>query len=321
MNCRLSVIVPVYNVEKYVGQCLSSIFNNQINDNLYEVIIVNDGTKDNSIQVIKSYLEKYNNCHLIEQKNQGLSVARNNGLAQAVGDFVWFVDSDDWLEENSIGEVFGLLDSFDGDIITMPLHWRYADQERDRLDINIEKSKLIRGVDYIFSYPRGAIQRNIIRRSFLLDKKLKFYPGIIHEDGLFGFELFYLAHSVLVVNKAYYNYRQNQNSIMHSLTMKSAESEMIIHKQLMKFLRENETEYSDQLRIKLTGILIDALSFTWHLRNTDEYKLFLQETRSYRIHECMTCFDNASIRNKIVLLLKAYCPLMFIRLCKVYKYL
>lgn len=321
MNCRLSVIVPVYNVEKYVDKCLSSIYNNQIDDNLYEVIIVNDGTKDSSIQVIKPYLEKFSNCHLIEQKNQGLSVARNNGLAKAEGDFVWFVDSDDWLEENAIGEILEILETFDGDIITMPLHWRYADQKRDRLDINIEKSKLIKGVDYIFSYPRGAIQRNVIRRSFLLDKKLKFYPGIIHEDGLFGFELFYLAHSVLIINKAYYNYRQNQNSIMHTLTMRSAESIMIIHKQLIKFLRENESEYSDRLRIKLTGLLIDALAFTWHLRNTDEYKLFLKETRSYRIHECKASFGKASIRNKIELLLKAYCPLMFIRLCKLYKFL
>lgn len=320
MNCRLSVIVPVYNVERYVAQCLSSILDNHINHSLYEVIIVNDGTKDNSVQVIKPFLEKYSNCHLIEQMNQGLSMARNNGLAKAVGDYVWFVDSDDWLEENAIEEVLGLLGTFDGDIITMPLHWRYLDRKEDRFDIKVEKNRLIKGVDYIFSYPTGAIQRNVISRSFLVDKNLKFYPGIIHEDGLFGVKLYYQANKVLIVNKAYYNYRQNQSSIMHSLTMRSAESEMIIHKQLMEFLHENESEYSGRLRIKLTGILIDALSFTWHLRNTDEYKLFLEKTRSYRVRECMICFSKASIRNKIVLFLKAYCPLMFIRLCKIYKF-
>lgn len=321
MGCRLSIIVPVYNVEKYVGQCLSSIFSKRNESYPFEVIIVNDGTKDNSLQIIKPYIEKFNNCFLIDQKNQGLSVARNNGFAKANGDYVWFVDSDDWLEDNAIENVLKILDSFDCDIVAMPLHWRYPDKGKDRLDINIDNDKIVRGIDYINNYPRGAIQRNIISRSFILNNNLSFYPGILHEDGLYGTKLYYLANRVLISQKSYYNYRQTPNSIMHSLSMRSAESEMIVHKELMKFLSENETGYSEQLRIKLTGILIDALSFTWHLRNSDEYKKFLEDTRSYRIDQCMLCFQKASIRDKIVLLLKAYCPLFFIRLCRLYIYM
>ena len=110
MYCfKLSIIIPVYKVEKYIARCLDSIFNQKVDDSLIEVIVVNDGTPDNSMQIVNSYVAMHRNLTIINQENQGLSVARNVGLAKATGDYVWFVDSDDWLVEDAFSILFGYM--------------------------------------------------------------------------------------------------------------------------------------------------------------------------------------------------------------------
>lgn len=103
---KLSIVIPVYNVEDHVGQTLESVFATDATD--FEVIVVNDGTKDGSMDVVRRYADRPN-LTIIEQENQGLSAARNRGLDAARGDNVWFVDSDDFLVENGVGKVLGLL--------------------------------------------------------------------------------------------------------------------------------------------------------------------------------------------------------------------
>ena len=102
-NCQLSIIVPVYNVERYIRPCMESIFRQGLNDDDYEVIIVNDGTQDRSMEVIQDIISQHNNVTVINQENQSLSVARNNGIAVAKGEYILMPDSDDLLIENSLG--------------------------------------------------------------------------------------------------------------------------------------------------------------------------------------------------------------------------
>ena len=108
---KLSIVVPVYNVEQYVRKCILSIIN-QENDLFreIEVIIVNDGTKYKSVEQIRDLVDKYNNITLVNQQNQGLSVARNNGMNKASGDYVWFVDSDDWISSDALKVLLPYLD-------------------------------------------------------------------------------------------------------------------------------------------------------------------------------------------------------------------
>ena len=98
----LSIIVPVYNVEKYIRPCIESVFNQGLDDNCFEVIIVNDGTTDNSMEMITDIIRQHNNVTIINQENQGLSVARNNGIAIAKGQYILMPDSDDLLIDNSL---------------------------------------------------------------------------------------------------------------------------------------------------------------------------------------------------------------------------
>ena len=93
---HLSIIIPVYNVEAYVGRTLKSVFDTVVSPTDFEVIVINDGTRDGSMRIVRQYADRPN-ITILEQENQGLSAARMNGLAVAKGDYVWFVDSDDWL--------------------------------------------------------------------------------------------------------------------------------------------------------------------------------------------------------------------------------
>ena len=100
---KFSIIIPVYNVEDYIKKCLDSVFNQTYTN--YEVIVVNDGTKDNSMKIVKNY-----DVRIINQENQGLSMARNNGVKKAKGEYILFLDSDDYLEENTLQEIENVLD-------------------------------------------------------------------------------------------------------------------------------------------------------------------------------------------------------------------
>ena len=96
----LSIIIPVYNVEKYVEKCIRSCENQDIPKENYEVIVVNDGSPDGSLAIVERLANEFSNIKVINQENKGLSMARNTGLEAAKGEYVWFVDSDDWIEEN-----------------------------------------------------------------------------------------------------------------------------------------------------------------------------------------------------------------------------
>ena len=95
-NIKVSIIVPVYNVEKYLAQCLDSLINQTLKE--IEIICVNDGSKDNSAKILTAYAQKYVRIKIINQTNQGLSAARNNGISVATGEYIGFVDSDDWVD-------------------------------------------------------------------------------------------------------------------------------------------------------------------------------------------------------------------------------
>lgn len=104
---KLSIIIPIYNVEKYLRVCLDSCLKQDVPKSSYEIITVNDGSPDSCDKIIEEYYTKFPNIRVITQKNSGLSVARNNGLNIARGEYVWFVDSDDYITTNCLGHKIG----------------------------------------------------------------------------------------------------------------------------------------------------------------------------------------------------------------------
>ena len=106
---RLSIIVPVYNVALYLSKCLSSLVHQNIDINDFEILVLNDGSTDNSQSIINHFALKYSNIRVFHHPNMGLSGTRNRGLKEAKGDYVWFVDSDDWLEDNCLKDILDTL--------------------------------------------------------------------------------------------------------------------------------------------------------------------------------------------------------------------
>ena len=206
---KFSIIIPVYNVEKYIEKCLDSIFNQTLKD--FEVIVVNDGTKDKSIELIKNY-----DIKIINQKNQGLSAARNRGVKEATGEYLLFLDSDDYLEKDTLKE---LNKSFKNnpDIVRFQIREVYEDGKI----INYEEIPFDNksGVEAFMLITKYHFVENAwcyaIKRKYYLEEKFSFRVGTYHEDfGLMPLVIL-KANKVNSISYIGYNYIQRQGSIMN----------------------------------------------------------------------------------------------------------
>ena len=217
----LSIIIPVYNVEKYIRKTLESIFESTFPKSELEVIVVNDGTKDNSMSTVNEFAAKFDNLKIINQENQGLSVARNTGLKAARGQYVWFVDSDDWVEYDSLPFLLKHLEHSDKDVLMFKI--REYDEEGkillERFFHDNKNEEQVSGTDVVLYMKKYGIditpmQQYIICRDFLLANNLFFVPGIYHEDMEFAPRMLITAKRVSVIPKVIYCYlRRSSGSI------------------------------------------------------------------------------------------------------------
>ena len=218
-----SIIIPVYNVEKYLATSLDSVLAQNFGD--FEVICVNDGATDNSAAILEHYEENDKRIKVITQSNAGLSAARNTGLRVASGEYILFLDSDDWIEPNTLQI---LSENLNGEDLLCFNGRRYIEgrnqyEESDNLQCEEE----ITGWDY---YCRHALEhRNFAfvcvvlrcyRRQYLVDNNLWFKEGIYHEDNLFTPYACYYAQKVKVISDVLYDYRVRESSIMTTRSLK-----------------------------------------------------------------------------------------------------
>lgn len=282
----LSIIIPVYNVEKYIKQCLDSIFNQHVDNNLFEVIIVNDGTPDDSMFIATPIVERMGNATIINQENQGLSAARNAGLKRAKGEYVWFVDSDDFLLENALCDVFDVIKNQKVDVISSVL--RTLDESSGRTGLDFKKMKPVKsGKDYLFKgYKTGAIQRFVFSRDFLERENLQFMVGVYHEDDDFGHRMMYLAKTVTILDRPVYCYLlRSSGSIMSTRKIKMNYDLVKIYFFLLDFC-EKKVEKKDEWRFKaeIFGRLTNTVLFSRRILYTDDFIEYYNEYKSL-IHQ------------------------------------
>ena len=195
----LSIIIPVYNVEEYVHPCLESIFRQGLDDSRFEVIIVNDGSTDKSMEMIADIISQHNNITVINQQNQGLSMARNNGFAMSKGEYIMMPDSDDLLIENSVKPLLEKALETKADMIVADF-LRMEDEEIGILDTGHptqppfeteEKTghELLKELNPFTCY----VWRALYRRDFLLENNIRFIPDIYYEDIPFTHECYLKA--------------------------------------------------------------------------------------------------------------------------------
>lgn len=238
----LSLIVPAYNVEKYIEKCLESTQRQNVAESLYEVIVIIDGSKDSSERIAREVASRYSNIQVVYQENEGLSGARNNGLKLAKGKYVWFVDSDDWIEKECLaGIIYSLRNQTD--ILQLQRRLAYDDSSLNR-DMPVIHIPPMSGKDVLKRYRVPApAQFCIYRREFLLDNNLVFVKGILHEDSEFKPRALYLATKVASHDTIVYNYYQRTSgNIMSSFKMKNVRDLMIVNNNLYRFSKKIERD-------------------------------------------------------------------------------
>ena len=195
----LSIIVPVYNVEKYVRTCIESMYRQGLDENKFELIIVNDGTEDHSMEVISDIIEQHSNVIVISQVNQGLSVARNKGIAIAKGEYILMIDSDDLLIDNSVKILLEKALETKAEILTADyLQMNNEDIEAFLSITNQNKNEELiieelTGEDFLKEDYCRNIWRNLYRKDFLQTNKISFIPGITAQDVPFANECYLKA--------------------------------------------------------------------------------------------------------------------------------
>lgn len=207
----LSIVIPVYNVEEYIERCVKSCIEQDVPLSDYEIIIVDDGTPDHSMNVVESFLNNYTNIIVIHRNNGGLSAARNTGIDNAHGDYIMFLDSDDWIAEKCLAKIFRQLKEEHPDILAICAANMIGDKPVRRFS---HEGKLpMSGIEVMRSRMSPCAPFSITSRKLLNDKQLRFFEGIYHEDSEFTPRLYYYAEKVSFMNDIIYYVYQNPESI------------------------------------------------------------------------------------------------------------
>ena len=245
MNNKVSVIIPVYNVEKYLNECIDSVIK-QTYKNL-DIILVDDGSTDNSGSICDKYSEKDSRIRVIHRKNGGLSAARNTGFDVSNGEYIYFLDSDDYLELSAISDLVSTIEEENADFVFCDAYVFYTDCEPDDKVYSYSRKKRYTTLDgksvllelLCSDEYRTPVQLYMYKKCFLDKNTLRFYEGIIHEDELFTFQVYNANGKVAHCKKELYARRIRPASIMTASGMsRRYESMLAIYNELSKMYKE-----------------------------------------------------------------------------------
>lgn len=244
----VSVIIPVYNVEKFLRECVDSVIN-QTYENL-EIILVDDGSTDSSGKICDEYVDKDERVTVVHQKNGGLSQARNRGLEESTGEYIYFLDSDDYITENSFEILLGIVEKDGSDIVFFDAK-SFADTNDFVVKQNyIRKNIYNTDTGYnVFSAMakngeyHSAVPLLFFKKSLLAESKITFIPDILYEDMVFTYQIFCTASVVSQCSEALYFRRYRKNSITSSVkNRKNFLSFIAVYKNNVEFTKKLNQE-------------------------------------------------------------------------------
>lgn len=291
----LSIILPVYNVEKYLTNCLDSLLNQGVASNTYEIIIVIDGATDNSLKIANSYAEKNKHIQVVCQKNQGLGAARNTGIQVANGKYLLFVDSDDYLNTMSLKDPLLCMERQGLELLRF--NYESVDEQgiiipkrKNSLHSILYSEKVVSGNYFLFHQLGWACYawQFIVRRDFIIDNVLFFNKDIYFEDVEWLVRVLSKAEKVASIDKIVYNYLQRNGSITRTRDIQKQEK--LYHDKLflLDFLNE-QMALSDDKNVQkwckgMQGLLIIGLfSFIKsYLPTQKKHFFYLLNHKKYR---------------------------------------
>ncbi|MBE7712495.1 MAG: glycosyltransferase [Cyanobacteria bacterium SIG26] len=247
-NISVSVIVPVYNVEKYLERCLDKLINQTLKS--IEIICINDGSKDNSREILAKYAQKDNRIIIIDQENAGLSAARNAGMEIAKGEYIGFVDSDDWVDLDFYEKLYNAAKENDCDIAVADFIRQHPKKQKKRLHFTEEKIYETTEDKYLIckTFREGCVWNKIYRTQMLKDINLKFVVGMYYEDRDFTARSLHFSKKLVTVPDTYYNYFVNPKSIVKlGGNKKQDEHYVLVRQQVLAFIKEQNINVPDGL--------------------------------------------------------------------------
>lgn len=289
-SSKVSVIIPVYNTEEYIEETLKSICNQTLKE--IEIIVINDGSTDNSLKIIEQMQKA--DCRILihSQDNQGLSCARNAGIKHVNAPYIYFMDSDDFLEPDALNMCYqkcieNNLDFafFDADILNK--------KHKSNLTLlyqrkkYFEKSTIYSGFDALniqldtYSY-MPSVWLNFISSTFLRKIQLDFYPHIIHEDQLFTCQLYLRATRVMCIPRDFFKRRIREGSIMNNtFSMRNMNCYFIVTDELLK-IATTEPKNKDIIKKYLSSMLNAAVWLSWEMPFKDRFFIAKQCICKYK---------------------------------------
>lgn len=220
---KISIIIPVYNVDKYIDKCLRSIFNQNFGKEFFEVIVVNDGTPDKSMNIVKEYAIQHSNLHIIEKENGGVSSARNAGIKFATGEYLTFVDPDDWIAQDSLWKAYDCLQNdITPDVVIFQSNLE-SGIECYPWEANCADGVIYSGVStFKLGYRRGSVCGGFYRRAFLIENTICFPLGVRNgEDSIVISLIMTYAKQVVFYHIPYYIVYERAGSASRSFTMEN----------------------------------------------------------------------------------------------------
>ena len=211
---KLSVIIPIYNVEKYIEKCIKSLLDNDLGFSEYEIIVVDDESPDNSLNIVKELANQYSNIKIISQKNKGLGGARNTGISNSSGEYLLFLDSDDWYLNNTLKNLISIADKYNLEILEFAAQGITSKEDVLFHFFNTTNQNVLSGVAYYnnIRYLNSACNK-LYKRSFLVNNNLFFLEKIFIEDFEFNTRVFFKAKRVMATDYLVAQFLQSENSI------------------------------------------------------------------------------------------------------------
>lgn len=246
---KVSVIVPVYNVEEYLERCLDSLVNQTLKD--IEIIIVNDGSTDGSKEKIQEYINKYKNIVYLEKENGGLSSARNYGIPYAKGEYIGFVDSDDYVELTMYEKMYNKAIEEKSDMVECDFIWEYPNKKREDIGkIYSDKKEAI-------VEARVVAWNKIIKKDIIEKTKITFPEGLRYEDIEFFYKIVPYLNKISFVKETLVHYVQRGSSIANTQNERTGEIFKIWENVLNYYIENNIfNEYRSELEYSYTRILL-----------------------------------------------------------------
>ena len=259
---KFSIIIPAYNAERYIKQCLDSILQNSKESlSKTEIIVINDGSTDNTLKILESY-NQHKNIKIHTTKNQGVSAARNFGISLAKGEWVTFIDADDTVNSN-FSKVVSLVENSRSSFII------FSNYDIETTDKKILTTQTLQSSMYL-----SGPWSKVYNRQFLVKHKILFEKDILMgEDMLFNLEVIQNSYAIESYKMGFYNYRQNNNSATRHFNQKIIESDKKFYKKLEKILIKSHAPQEEMIQLiqnEKSRAVLSLLTRISYSNNIDE---------------------------------------------------